>query len=559
MGFSFSKEFSSAQYSVIENAFIKDYLPLASGNAVKVYLYGLYLCSKGSNKEIREIAETLEMPEDEVMDALKFWEEFELVSVLSVSPLEIVYTPVKNASYVKPRKIKAEKYTEFSKGLQAMLPNRMIGTAEYTEYFNLMETYSIKPEAMLMIIRYCIDTKGQNISYRYVSAVAKDYGNREINTVEKVEKELSSYLLHQYTLEKILSALGLKRKPEIDDLNLFKKWTNSLGFDTENIVYAAKTIKKGGMAKLDALILELYSSKCFSKNEISEHLSKKQEIYDLALKINRALSVYVEVVDTEIDTYVNKWLAFGFSEDGLLFIASTLFKKGENTLSSMDEVIEKLRTLGVIELSSISDYYEKEKLDFEFIKEVLTICGVSRRPNSWDANNLSIWKSWNFSNEMIIEAAKLSAGKSSPIAYLNGVLSNWKNNEIFTVEEAEVKKDNTHENSLLEYNREYERRRSLAISRANQNLDSAMKISGFSEPYQRLFAIEKELAFAEIEENEALVSSLIKEKADTLEKVRKLLTKRNLTIEDLSPVYACKKCKDTGYVGTNKCDCYDKF
>ena len=32
----------------------------------------------------------------------------------------------------------------------------------------------------------------------------------------------------------------------------------------------------------------------------------------------------------------------------------------------------------------------------------------------------------------------------------------------------------------------------------------------------------------------------------------------NLTFEDLSPKFACEKCKDTGYVGSERCDCYDK-
>ena len=36
-----------------------------------------------------------------------------------------------------------------------------------------------------------------------------------------------------------------------------------------------------------------------------------------------------------------------------------------------------------------------------------------------------------FTEELILEAAKLSAGKSSPIAYMNGILGNWKNNGVF--------------------------------------------------------------------------------------------------------------------------------
>lgn len=559
MGFSFSKEFSSNNYSVIENTFIKDYLPLSSGDAVRVYLYGLYLCGKDGEKDVGEIASNLNLTEEEVLDAFKFWEEYELLQILSLSPLEIVYMPVRTAHYVKPRKIKAEKYTEFSKGLQAMLPNRMIGTNEYTEYFNIMETYGIKPEAMLMIIKYCIDVKGENISYRYVSTVAKDYGNRDITTCEKVEKELSSYLLHQYTLEKILSSLKLKRKPEIDDLNLFKKWTISLGFEPEIIIFAAKTVKKGGMNKLDELMLELYSTKRFTKSEITEHLDKKQQVYDLALKINRALSVYVDVLETEIDTYLNKWLSYGYEENGLIQIANVLFRKGENTLLNMDELIDKLRQEGVVENASIIDYFEREKASYEFIKKVLSACGVSRRPNGWDINNVSVWKKWNFSEEMILEAAKLSSGKSSPIAYLNGVLSNWKNNGIFSLEEIENKTENTATNAVIDYNREYERRRSVAVSRAGQNLDNAMKIKGFSEVYQRLFSIEKELAFAEIEENLDLLESLKNERKEVEKSVSKMLSTINLTITDLSPDYLCKKCKDTGYVGTEKCDCYEKF
>ena len=44
---SFSKDFDENAYTVIENRFISKYLPSADGFAVKVYLYGLYLCEHG--------------------------------------------------------------------------------------------------------------------------------------------------------------------------------------------------------------------------------------------------------------------------------------------------------------------------------------------------------------------------------------------------------------------------------------------------------------------------------------------------------------------------------
>ena len=71
------------------------------------------------------------------------------------------------------------------------------------------------------------------------------------------------------------------------------------------------------MAKLDEFLLHLYSTKSFSREEIAEYLDKKKAVYDLAIKINKALSVYVEVLDPVIDNYTSKWLSYGFSEDAL--------------------------------------------------------------------------------------------------------------------------------------------------------------------------------------------------------------------------------------------------
>lgn len=555
---SFSKEFSSSAFTDVENAFITEYLPVSSGDAVKVYLYGLFLCQHPEkDQSLSEIANFLKMSEDSVKDCFTFWEEFGLLSIVSSQPFTVQYQPVRSILSGKPRKYKAEKYTDFSKGLQALLPDRMISTSEYSEYFMIMETYSIKPEAMLMIVKYCTDRKGGDISYRYVSKVAKDFGARGITTVEKVEKELSSYIVKTAVIEQILKAMSLRRQPDIDDANLLKKWTQELSFETENIIFAASKLKKGSMNKLDEFLLELYSMKSFSKQEIEEFMDKKQAVYELAIKINKALSIYVEVLDTVIDTYINKWLSFGFMEDALLFIASHCFKTGKNTLQDMDQMIEYMRERGIITLSSVGDYFERLKKTDEFISSLLAVVGLNRRPNPWDRENVLMWKGWNFSEEMILQAAKLSAGKSSPIAYMNGILSNWKNDGVFTKEQVE-NKTTTNDDSQEAYNREYEKRRSIALSRAQKNNEIAMSIDGFAQILSRLNSIEKDLAFAEIAGDNDALARFENEKADLNREAQKLLKVKNLTLSDLSPKYACEKCKDTGYVGTHRCDCFNK-
>ena len=558
---SFAKEYSASAFTGVENEFITAYLPYAQGDTVRVYLYGLYLCSHPEHdKDLSEIARALSVSEEQVLNSFKFWEEFGIVSVLSETPLTVSYLPVKNAYHSKPRKYKSEKYTDFTKAVQTMITERMISTGEYTEYFNIMETYDVKPEAMLMIVKYCVDVKGADIGYRYISAVAKDFGNRGLTTVDKIEKELASYSLHTAELEKVLKALSSRKKPDAEDHNYYKKWTEELSFEPESVVYAAKRLKKGSMQKLDSFIMELYAGKRFSKEEIADYAAQKQNLYELTLKINRALSVYVEVPETEIDEYVSKWLSFGFEEPALLIIANRCFKAGKNTLHDMNELVDYLRTRGFIDVSAVSDYFELLKNTDEFIGKILMTCGVNRRPTPWDRDNLAMWKSWNFSDEMILEAAKLASGKNSPTAYMNGVLSKWKNAGIFTLAEKQASAPSSAENGLSqeEYNREYARRRSLAASRAQKNVDAAMATEGFPPVYERLSGIERDLAFAELSRNEETLKTLEHEKAALLKKANSLLGTLGLNLDDLSPRYICDKCKDTGYVGTHRCDCLNK-
>ncbi len=556
---SFSKEFSSSAFTTIENSFIREYLPVSTGDAVKVYLYGLFMCQNPQRDlPLSELAKTLDMSESAVIDCFMYWEEFGLVSVLSKEPLTVQYLPVKSTAYIKPRKFNAEKYSDFSKGAQLIISSREISVSEYTEYFNIMETYGIKPEAMLLIVRYCVDRKGDDIGYKYIAKVAKDFGSREITTVDKVEKELSSYILRTGEISKVLKALKLKRVPDVEDQKFFKKWTEELFFEPENIVFAATKLKKSGMDKLDAFMMELYALKAFTKEEIADYISKKEEVFDLAIKINRALSIYVDILDTEVDTYIKKWLSFGFTGDTLTFIAQHCFRKGTNTLEDMNDTVNLLRNRGVITLSAVGDYFESQKLIDGFISKILSVAGINRRPNDWDRENLTVWKSWNFSEEMILEAAKKSAGRSSPIAYMNGILSNWKNGGIFTLEATEQSVLQTGGESQEAYNLEYEHRREIALTRAQKNSDIAMSILGFPEVYSRLNSIEKDLAFAEIANDKESLLNLEKEKEELNQKAESLLAQKHLTLRELSPIFRCEKCNDTGYVGTYICDCFDK-
>ena len=152
MNFNLSKESVVASRTDIENAFITEYLPSADGDAVKVYLYGLYLSKNiAADVSLAEFSKNVGLEPEKITDIFKFWQEFDLVT-FTESPFAVTYLPI-SANYARARKYKPEKYTEFCSMLQNLFPSRAIGINEYTEYFNIMEIYSISQTKKAKIFR----------------------------------------------------------------------------------------------------------------------------------------------------------------------------------------------------------------------------------------------------------------------------------------------------------------------------------------------------------------------------------------------------------------------
>ena len=173
MGFcTYSSDFKKNNVIAIDASFIYDYLPEADGLAVKIYIAGLLSCQTQSEVTAEQFATNLNVSITELYDSFVYWEQLELVKILSTDPLVVSYLPLPKLVN-KGKKYKPEKYADFTKTLQSMLPDRMITISEYAHYFSVMEDNNIKPDALLLIIKYCVDLKGTDIRYNYIALLLK--------------------------------------------------------------------------------------------------------------------------------------------------------------------------------------------------------------------------------------------------------------------------------------------------------------------------------------------------------------------------------------------------
>ncbi|MGL4731089.1 MAG: ATP-binding protein [Clostridium sp.] len=67
------------------------------------------------------------------------------------------------------------------------------------------------------------------------------------------------------------------------------------------------------------------------------------------------------------------------------------------------------------------------------------------------------------------------------------------------------------------------------------------------------------IAIKPMDNKEFEISNLKNKMLDLKMRKSELLTSKGYPMDYLSPIYKCPKCKDTGYVYTNKCDCYKKY
>ena len=442
----FSPSYQTSNKTIVDNTFINEFLPKAPDMCVKIYLLGLSKCSSPDDSEnsLSYFAETLKICEDDVISLFKYWEDLGLVQVLSTNPIEIRYLPI-NSNTASIKKYKVDKYTDFNIQVQELFDKRMVMPNEFTEFYDLMERKHMEQSALLELIRYCVNYKGFNLSPNYVITVAKDWIREGVLTLDAVKAKIEELGIADDKMSLILSAMGSKRKVQLEDKELLTKWLSSYGFELNVIIFVIKNLKTK-KRRLDVNVLDDYLSKYYEMRlmsipEIENYEKEKENLYFIAITINKELGIFYEDLTKEIDTYIMSWLNMGYDAETLKTIANNCFLSSIKTLEGLNNIINKLYKLGIVNLKAYQQYLNDNLAVDKKIKEVLENMNLTRNVNNMDRNFYRTWTfDWGFSHEVILYGASLSSGKNNAIQYLNKILSNWNANGAKTLEQVKNSK-----------------------------------------------------------------------------------------------------------------------
>ena len=566
MGFcSFSKEYTQNMYTFIENQFITKYLPLADANSVKVYLFGLYLCQNASQAfTLEDMAKELQLSTAEVEQGFLFWEDFDLLKVISKNPFCVQFYPV-SFSKGKPKKIRTDKYFHFTKALQALFPDKMISSNEYMKYFNFMEENAMQPDAMLLIINYCIGIKGKNIRSNYILQVAKDWVADDIRTASQIESKLENFKPINMSMQKLLDVMQPKTPPRPQDFAALEKWTESYKFTIQTMLQLIQEQKITTFTKLDTILTKLYEAQLIEWKAIENYFSQQQQNRQLTIKLAKTLGVYCSNIDTYIENFTEKWKALGYTDSSLLDLAKFAFQNNKKSFEEMHTFVESLYAQNICNTASIQTFFERERQENDFLKALFSKCGITKAPTAWDREQLRQWRNWQFNDALLLKAAALSFGKQNTMAYLNGILRSWKEKNLLTVEAVEQENSLTITKTSPEDRekelhkkvaKEYFNLRENAIAQAEYYQKQAEAIDGFKE-------LQRQIKILEIDSSKATAlgqsnaEELTQQLNDLQAEKIQLLLKHKIDPKKLQPNYSCRLCNDTGFdKNNNYCVCY---
>lgn len=437
--FGFDERYAMFDVTAVDNQFILEYLPAASGDQVKVYLYGLMLCCHPqSDMTMDQLAKEVGMTEESVQAAYRYWERRGLVQRISDHPPVYRYVNVKQLTLSGVAQTSDPTYEAFSEAVYAVFDNaRKLHGADIQLCYEWVEEMGLPQEVVIALLQHMKDVRGPKFSFKAAQKLATELAEKKIATAEDAVYYLQLEKNVLRGSKEVLQRLGQYREPTFDEQNLYRTWITDWGFTHEAVLEACADTT-GGRPSFKYLngILNKYRERSAAATA-TELRQSRDSSRDAVQSLKKVMGIMNLPTLTINDVTKEKFAQMQelYTDDVILMAASECAGRGLD----FDDVLKTLRSWkrqGLNDRNAILESLRQVNQQNGFLAQLFDLWGRRNRPAAGDRKLLGKWTGeWGFSEAMIAATAAYAANADKPMLYLDKLLEDFHQKNITTPEQ----------------------------------------------------------------------------------------------------------------------------
>ena len=444
--FSFDEQAALFDVTPLPNQFILNYVPEASGDAVRVYLFGLVACyHHEAISDLQQMARELDMTEDDIRAAYRYWERKGLVQRVADNPPQYRYQNIYQVMMTGAQTQIDPAYEHFAEAIYAVFDNdRRLHGKDVSQCYEWVEQMHLPPDVVIAMMRHMVQKHGKNVSMKKAEQMAMRLADEKVQTVEEAQEIFRRDQTVWSGSKKVLEKLGLRRYPTEPEQTMYSKWLVDWHFTPDAILRAVdETIKSSNpsFAYLDGILKRLHEQGNVNTEKDVE--TSFQQTADKAAPVKELLRILGNRALSVNDTTIASYQACRdlYPDPVILLAAQQCAKWGTRSIDEVMGTLMAWKNRGFETLQEINEYMKQIDAPNDFLVLLYQAMKLDEqaRPNPGDRALVRLWiDEWKLSQTFVLGCATWAVGKNAPMGYLKRMMDNFHEKGITTMEAAKA-------------------------------------------------------------------------------------------------------------------------
>lgn len=465
--FGFDEQYAYYGMTPVDNRFILEYLPNAAGDAVRVYLYGLVQCHHpDQSMTIEKMGRELGLTEEEILKAYRYWERKGLVRRVADHPPTFQYVNGQKAFNGDPGMVDQD-YEAFTAQVQRLFSDRRMHGGELLRCYEWVEEMGLPQEVVLYLMEHMIRLHGKKVAILTIEKRAELLADEQVKTLEDARVILDFDRRVLQGCRDVVSRMGKRRNPTDAELRMYRSWLADWKYTEEDISAACDQMVSGdpSFKYLNGIL------KRMNEKRDGSHLRKVADILQQEKEDVKPLKALLKVMNLRGVT-VNESTQALYADmralypDDMILLAGQECAKHGLGLDGVKATLESWKRRQIQTVDDARRTLKKVNDQYAFLAVIYDILGLKLKGNPSGRRLVQRWlEEWQFDQPLVSQCAAWAVGAENPMFYLNTVLKNLHEKQIFTLAEAQA----DHEKHQAEY--ALETRKTVAAVRAPKTVE----------------------------------------------------------------------------------------